>query len=210
MSKKKLVIATNNPDKFREIMAILDKLPLDFTPLGSMNLPEETGKTLEENAILKAKAASEFFNEIALADDTGLEVEILGNAPGIYSARFAGVGNAAPSAANYKRNREKLLTLLEDKPMEQRKAKFRCVVAVVHHGVTNSDDIKTFEGEVKGYITDKEIGKQGFGYDSVFLVSEFGKTFAQLTAEEKNKISHRAIALLKAKKYLENLINIGE
>ncbi len=190
-----IVIATGNPDKFREIKAILSDLPVDFLSLKGITLPEETGKTLEENAIQKAEAGANLSSKISIADDTGLEVDALNGSPGVYSARFAG-----PSG-NYEANRKKLLELLDSRPFEQRKAIFRCVVAIV--GISG-EPTRVFEGKVEGYITQEEKGIYGFGYDSIFFVPELGKTFAEITPCLKNKISHRTLALLKLKEYIKN------
>ena len=190
-----IVIATGNPDKFREIKAILSDLPINFLGLKGVPLPEETGKTLEENAIQKAEAGVNLSTEISIADDTGLEVDALNGSPGVYSARFAG-----PSG-NYKANRKKLLELLDSRPFEQRKAKFRCVVAIA--GISG-EPTRIFEGKVEGYITQEEKGTYGFGYDSIFFVPELGKTFAEIPSRLKNQISHRTLALLKLKEYLKS------
>lgn len=193
---RKLLIATHNKDKFKEITAIIksNSLQIDFAELGNIELPEEDGKTIEENAIKKAEFGFKATKILTLADDTGLEVDALYGAPGVYSSRFAGEN------VTYADNRRKLLKKLEGKPFEQRKARFRCIAAIA--GI-EGENTKIFEGAVEGYITDEERGEFGFGYDSIFLVPEFGKTMAELSAEEKNKISHRGRAMLKAKQYLE-------
>lgn len=192
-----IVIATGNPDKFREIKEILSALPLNFLPLKGISLKEESGKTLEENAIEKAEEASKFTGKTSIADDTGLEVLALNGLPGVYSARFAG-----PSAS-YEANRKKLLTLLGSRPLHERKARFRTMVAIA--GLPG-EPTRLFEGKIKGHITQQEKGEFGFGYDSIFLVPELGKTFAEIPPHEKNQISHRALALLKLKQYLKSLI----
>lgn len=194
-----IVIATHNLDKFKEITSILDIFPvqagseLNFLGLGGIRLPEEKGKTLEENAIGKAEFVARITNKIVIADDTGLEVDSLNGLPGVYSARFAGKG------ASYKANRSKLLLLLASHTNKERKAKFKCVAAVA--GIPG-ESTKVFEGELDGYITQEERGSFGFGYDSIFLVPELDKTLAELPPEIKNQISHRARALLKVKEYL--------
>jgi len=190
-----IVIATGNPDKFREIKAILSDLPVDFVSLKGISLPEETGKRLTENAIKKAEAVAKLTNKVSIADDTGLEVDALNGLPGVYSARFAGPNGS------YKANRKKLLKLLNSYPLEQRKAKFRCVVAVT--GIFG-EPTRVFEGKIDGYITKEEKGTSGFGYDSIFLIPEIGKTFAEIPTSLKNQISHRTLALLKLKEYLKN------
>ncbi|MDD2889928.1 MAG: XTP/dITP diphosphatase [bacterium] len=197
MSKQKLLVATNNKDKFKEITAILDSLNVEFVSLGDIELPEEDGKTIEENAIKKSEFGFEIKKMLTIADDTGLEVDALNGAPGVYSSRFAGEN------VSYEDNRKKLLNELAGKKLEERKAKFRCIIAV--SGLEKGT--KTFEGSVDGYITEDERGNSGFGYDAIFFVPEIGKTMAEMSPEEKNKISHRGRAIVKAKKYLENYLN---
>ena len=194
-----VVIATKNPDKFREIKTILNGLPVEFHNLGNISLPKEVGRSLTENAILKAETSLKFTHTISIADDTGLEVDTLNGLPGVYSSRFAGPN------ASYEENRKKLLMLLGARPINERKAKFRCVVAIAQQ----EEQTKVFEGEIEGYITYEERGNSGFGYDSIFMVPELGKTLAEITSNEKNKISHRALALLKAKKYLKKQLLIN-
>ncbi|MFA5032679.1 MAG: XTP/dITP diphosphatase [bacterium] len=194
MEKQKLLVATNNKDKFKEITAILDSLNVEFVSLGNIDLPEEDGKTIEENAIKKSEFGFEIKKMLTIADDTGLEVDALNGAPGVYSSRFAGEN------VSYEDNRKKLLNELTGKKLEERKAKFRCIIAV--SGLEK--ETKTFEGTVDGYITEDERGNSGFGYDAIFFVPEIGKTMAEMSSEEKNKISHRGRAIVKAKKYLEN------
>ncbi|MCK4352777.1 RdgB/HAM1 family non-canonical purine NTP pyrophosphatase [candidate division WOR-3 bacterium] len=190
---KKIVIATRNPDKFEEIKKILNNLPVEFISLPEGPSLKEDGKNLEENAIKKAEASFKLTGEVSLADDTGLEVDLLNGAPGIYSARFAG------PRASYADNRKKLLLLLKSK--KERTARFRCIVAIAEPGKT-----KIFEGKIQGYITEEERGEFGFGYDSIFLVPELSKTFAEISPELKNKISHRGLALLKAKEYIKSSV----
>lgn len=199
----KLVLATNNKHKIQEIKDILSDLKtqnscpkLEILTLNDFpDFPkiEETGKTLEENAILKAKAIYQFTKLISLADDSGLEVDALDGAPGVLSSRFAG------KDCSYKDNNLKLLSLIKNIPWEKRGATFVCVVAIAK----DVDNIKTVRGEVRGIITTEERGKGGFGYDPVFYLPELGKTFAQLTFEEKNERSHRAFAFRKAKELIE-------
>lgn len=200
-----IVIATGNPDKFKEIKSILSdtlgssssgkSFSINFLRFPAVlgTLPEESGSTLEENAIMKAETSLKLTNRVSIADDTGLEVDALGGLPGIHTARFAGHG------ATYADNREKFLKLLGDRPIEERRAIFRTVVAIASAG----EPTRVFEGTLSGYITNQEKGKFGFGYDPIFLVPGLGKTLAELTPEEKNLISHRAQALLKLKEYLK-------
>ena len=187
----KIVIATENKDKLREIKNILHSESvrgLDW--MG--NYPdlvgvEETGKTLRENASLKANYISKKLGVWAVADDSGLFVEALNGAPGVYSSRFAG------SSATYDDNISKLLKELGDVERFKRKAEFRCVVCLARNGLP---DIFT-EGVVEGYITTKRIGSNGFGYDPVFEVKGIGRTFAEMSQKEKNRISHRYQAFKK-------------
>ncbi|EIW00601.1 non-canonical purine NTP pyrophosphatase, rdgB/HAM1 family [Thermoanaerobacter siderophilus SR4] len=152
---------------------------------------EETGNTIEENALIKARFLKEKVEGIVIADDTGLFVEHLNGQPGVYSARFAGEN------ATYEDNNKKLLKLLEGVPYEKRKAYFKTVIAVVER-----EKETLLEGKLEGHILDHPRGKNGFGYDPVFYVDNLGKSLAELTMEEKNKISHRADALMKLKNYI--------
>jgi XTP/dITP diphosphohydrolase len=188
----KIVLATNNRHKIKEIKDILADLEVDILTLKDFHHApqvEETGKTLEENAVIKAKTICEFTGLPAMADDSGLEVDELDGAPGVISARFAG------EHCSFKDNNLKLLSLMQDVPQERRGARFVCVVALAK----NLTQTITIKGEVKGSITFQEMGASGFGYDPVFWLPGLKKTFAQLTLEEKNKISHRAKAFAKAK-----------
>jgi XTP/dITP diphosphohydrolase len=192
----KIVLGTNNKHKIKEIKEILADLTVDILTLEDLpHAPqvEETGGTLEENAILKAKTICRFTNLPTLADDSGLEVDELDGAPGVMSARFAG------EHCSFKDNNLKLLSLMKDVPQERRGAKFVCVVALAR----DLNQIITVKGEVRGTITLEEMGENGFGYDPVFWLPHLSKTFAQLTLEEKNKISHRAKAFGKAKDLIQ-------
>jgi XTP/dITP diphosphohydrolase len=184
----KLVLATLNRDKARELTAFLDLPGIELTPLADFPgavAPEETGATLVENATLKAEAALRATGLPAIADDTGLEVDALSGAPGVHAARFAGPG------ATYADNVRKLLERMEAVPAERRTARFRTVcVAAFPDGRR-----LVGEGVVEGRITAAPRGDRGFGYDPVFEVPELGKTFAELSAAEKNQRSHRAKAV---------------
>ena len=183
----KLVLATFNRDKARELLALLDLPGLELASLSDVRgatSPEETGPTLLENAVLKAEAALKLTGLPAIADDTGLEVDALNGAPGVHAARFAG-----PSAT-YADNVRLLLERMEGVPRELRSARFRTVCVSVF---PNGSRLEA-EGLVAGRITDSPRGAQGFGYDPVFEVPELGRTFAEMTTEEKNTISHRARA----------------
>ncbi|HDS01602.1 MAG TPA: XTP/dITP diphosphatase [candidate division Zixibacteria bacterium] len=196
-----IVLATNNEHKIREISFILRDLPLsilskkDFSDFPDV---EETGQTLEENAILKARAIFEATNIISIADDSGLEVAALGGRPGVNSARYAGPG------CSFEDNNRKLLKEMEGVPESQREALFRCVIAISFR----PDDVELVEGRVTGKITTEIRGLQGFGYDPVFFLPFYNKTFAELPPEEKNRISHRAIAINKARELLIKRLNL--
>lgn len=188
----RIVLATNNKDKIKEIRRTLSGLPVEILTLDDFpGFPkvEETGKTLEENAILKAETILGFTQLPSLADDSGLEVEVLNGAPGVLSSRFAG------EHCSYQDNNRKLLSMMKEVPPGKRGAKFVCVVAIAKR----IDEITTVRGEVNGVITEEEKGENGFGYDPVFFIPRLNRTFAQLTLDEKNRISHRAMAFTKAK-----------
>ncbi|MFH2048275.1 MAG: XTP/dITP diphosphatase [bacterium] len=190
-----LVLATNNKGKIREIKQLLEDLPVTIlTADDFLEFPdvEETGKTFAENALLKANAIAEFCNLPALADDSGLEVDALGGAPGVYSARYAGEdGNAV-------KNNDKLIRELKDIPKEKRTARFKCVIAI-NWGDGTTD---TIEGSVEGVIAEDIAVGNGFGYDPVFYYPPAKKRFAEMTTEEKNTVSHRGKALQKARELI--------
>jgi len=197
----RLIIATKNKNKFKEIKAILKGLRLRISYLGKL-LPDleikEDGKTFFENALKKACKVSQIFpQDLVVAEDSGLEVESLNNRPGIFSKRFAGKN------ATDLENNLKLLRLLKNK--KNRNAQFVCVVVLMK----NKKLIKKFTGKLKGKIHDRIEGKGGFGYDPVFFLPRYKKTVAQLTPEEKNKISHRAQAFSKLKKFLSQYLSIS-
>ena len=183
-----LVLATNNPDKIKEIKYLLEDLPVTIlTRDDFLEFPdiEETGSTLKENALLKAKATAEFCDLPALADDSGLEVNALNGAPGFYSSRYSG------QDATYESNCKKLLKELKGVPKNKRTARFRCVIAIDW----NDGTTETTEGVAEGFITDHIKGKKGFGYDPVFYYPPKKKRFSEMITEEKNLVSHRGIAL---------------
>lgn len=189
---KKLVFATNNAHKLEEIRAILgDKV--EILSLNDINchadIPE-TADTLQGNAALKVRYIYENYGLDCFADDTGLEVEALNGAPGIYSARYAG-GEGHDSEANMK----KLLSEMQDK--ENRKARFRTVICLIEGGKEHF-----FEGIVNGSIIRERKGGAGFGYDPIFMPDGYSETFAEMGNDEKNKISHRARAVQKLCEYL--------
>lgn len=193
------MLATRNTEKIREIGLILRDLPVELRSLSDFpEAPEveEDGATFEENALKKARSACAHAQEAALAEDSGLLVDWLKGAPGLFSSRFAG------EDASYQKNNAKLLSALEGVAPEERTAAFVCVVALCLHG----REEKTFRGTCKGMISLEPRGSSGFGYDPLFLVPEYGKTFAEMGEAMKNRISHRAKALSKAKIYLMRLL----
>jgi len=197
---KKIIVASNNEHKIKEIKEILLQLPFEVLSLKEANISidvEESGSTFMDNAELKASEIYKIADgNMVLADDSGLAVEALNGAPGVFSARFAGVHG------NDKENNEKLLYLLDGAKEKQRKAKFICAMVLI----VNEDEIIKVQGEVEGVITDEFRGEEGFGYDPLFFVKEYKKTFAQMGIEEKNVISHRGRALDKLKGELEKLV----
>lgn len=194
----KLVFATNNKHKLDEVRKITSHHPVEIVSLAEINCFDdipETADTLEGNALQKAHYIQEKFGLNCFADDTGLEVEALNNAPGVYSARYAGPGH--DSEANMK----KLLHEMEGK--ENRKARFRTVIALVWNGKTY-----TFEGIVNGTITTAKRGENGFGYDPIFIPEGYDQTFAELGDNIKNQISHRAKAVERLDEFLTQLSDL--
>ncbi|HEY3252135.1 MAG TPA: XTP/dITP diphosphatase [Ignavibacteria bacterium] len=194
---KKLFIASKNKGKISEIKSSLDGMEIELFSI--LNKPEilgiaETGKTFEENAWIKAKTVHDIVNIPVLADDSGLEVEYLKGAPGVYSSRYAG-GNASDDD-----NCQKLLAELKDVDLSNRKARFRCVI-IYYDGASKN----IFEGVCKGHIIDRKRGERGFGYDPLFVPDGYSETFGELDDELKNKISHRGKALEKFREYLLKL-----
>jgi len=193
---RKIVFASKNRGKIRELDALLEGMNVNLLSLHDYpNVPSiiEDGNTFLENALKKARVISEYTGGTIIADDSGLEVDYLEGAPGIHSARYSGTG------ATDERNIRKLLEELEGIPKEKRGAAFRCALVLYRTDRT----FETFEGKLKGRIALKPTGSEGFGYDPVFIVPEYGKTVAQLDPETKNRISHRAIAFAKLKKSLQ-------
>jgi len=194
--ENELVLATTNKNKKRELESMLKGLAVKILTLDDFKgCPKvrEDKKTFKGNAVKKAIIISRFTKRLALADDSGLEVDSLGGAPGVRSARFAGPGQ------NDKANIRKLLGLISEKkvPLSQRKARFVCFIAIARNGRL----IGTVSATVSGRISLKPFGKLGFGYDPVFYYPPLKKTFGQLSASVKNKISHRYKALRKARKF---------
>jgi len=194
--KLSFYLATKNKNKIKEIQNILKNTGIEvLPPPENIKFPEETGKTFEENAFIKANYLKKVLrdNIPVVGEDSGLVVEKLNGLPGVNSARFSGIHG------DDKKNIEKLLKMMKNiKNKEDRKAKFITVICLIEN-----KGKKFFRGEVEGYITFEPIGENGFGYDPVFEIPEIGKTFAELSMEEKNEISHRNRAFKKLAEYLK-------
>lgn len=197
----KIVIATGNPGKLAELQRLLEPLGLDACPQSEFNIPdaEETGLTFVENALIKARHACHHTGLPAIADDSGLEVDALKGAPGIYSARYAG------EHGNDSANNEKLLKALKGLPAEKRIAKFQCLAVFMRH---ENDPVPIVaQGSWEGRILEKPSGSQGFGYDPLFYVPDERCSSADLDPATKNRISHRGQALAKLTNELERQIS---
>jgi XTP/dITP diphosphohydrolase len=191
----KLLLATNNRGKARELKELLRELPFELVLPGELGITagvEETGRSLEENARLKATVLARESRLLALADDSGLEVDALGGEPGPLSARYAGEGASDKDRVDY------LLAKLKGVPREKRTARFRCVIAIA----TPEGKVALCSGECQGLITFGPRGEKGFGYDPVFYFPGLDKTMAELPLDIKNKVSHRGEAAREAVKYL--------
>lgn len=195
---RRVVLSSGNKHKISEIKNILKDMPFEVVSKDDLGYKEfeveEDGETLEENAFKKAKELHKLVKEIVIADDTGLFVDALNGEPGVYSARYAG------EAASYDDNNKLLLSKLKDVPLEKRTAYFKTVIAIIFKDGSKM----TAEGTVYGKIDFQERGQNGFGYDPLFIVEDTGKTFAEMNDEDKNKISHRARALMNLKEKLED------
>jgi XTP/dITP diphosphohydrolase len=194
MKFDKLILATNNEHKIREMSQVLDGSGVKILTKSDFNgFPdvEETGRTLAENALLKSRAIFKKYGVPAVADDTGLEVEYLAGAPGVLSARYAGPG------CSFADNNRKLLGEMRDASGEERRARFVTIIAVSWE---EGDEV--LEGSVEGYIAEENRGSNGFGYDPVFYYPPAEMTFAEMTAEEKNRVSHRGRAVERFKHWL--------
>ena len=199
----KLLVATNNPGKLEEYQRLLRDLPLEITNLRQEEIdyePEETGLTFEQNAVLKANAFAERSGLLTLADDSGLEIDRLGGAPGVHSARYGGTRRGEDV-----RRYELVLGQMEGVPQPERTGRFRCVVALA----TPEGHVATAEGAIEGVIAFEPQGEHGFGYDPIFFIPEFSCTMAQLPPETKNHISHRARAAQAAVPIIRQLV-MGE
>lgn len=195
MSNPSFVLATHNQDKVREIRQIMKHVPVELLPISQFpgtTEAIENGDTLLANAMIKAEQAFRETGLPAIADDTGLEVDFLDGAPGVYSSRFAG------EDVTYDDNNNKLLELMAGVPAEKRTARFRCVVAF-----TNGTESFWADGVCEGIILTEKKGDQGFGYDPLFYVPLLDKTFAEADKEEKNSVSHRGIAFRNMAELLE-------
>jgi XTP/dITP diphosphohydrolase len=198
IKKPRLLLATNNRGKTREYKALLRGMPFAIVTPADLDLKvevDEVGDSFEENAALKARAAVGASGLLSLADDSGLEVDALGGGPGPLSARYAGTGASDADRIHF------LLASLKNVPQGKRAARFKCVIAIA----TPEGKVELFSGECRGVIIDTPRGAHGFGYDPIFYLPELRKTMAELTLEEKNKISHRAQAAEKARVYLQKL-----
>lgn len=196
---KKIIFATSNEGKMDEIRAIMDDIDAELLSLKDIGLNpdiDENGKTFEENAIIKAQAVCKISGQVVLADDSGLEVDYLNKAPGIYSARFLGEDTPYSIKNSY------ILDKIKDAKGEERSARFVCVIACAFP----DGRVVTRTGTVEGYISDKICGENGFGYDPIFYVPEYQCTTAQMPAELKNKISHRGKALEAMKDVLKECL----
>ena len=199
---QELVLATRNRHKGAELAALLADLPIRIRTMDEFpDVPDviEDGETCEANAIKKAQAVSQATGLLAVADDTGLEVDALGGRPGVYAARYAG------EQATYEDNWRKLLREMAGVPRDRRTAHFVTVAAVA----SPSQTVDVATGQLDGLITEQPAGARGFGYDSVFYVPEVGRTLAELSNEEKNRISHRAKAFAQVRDLLQNRLGSG-
>lgn len=197
-----MIVATRNRGKIREVREALKGLGLRIHALSDfpgVSEIEENGKTFAENALKKARHYSKHFGKVTLADDSGLEVDSLKGLPGVYSARYAG------EKASTQENNEKLLREMKGVPISKRGARFRCIIAVV------SPDGRELlaDGSCKGRIGFREKGRRGFGYDPLFILPNYGRTMAELSLEEKNRISHRGKALKKIRRTIRFFLDRG-
>lgn len=204
MISNKIVLASSNAGKLKEFQILLNNCGFEVLPQSEFSIPDadETGLTFVENAILKARNACKYSGLPALADDSGIEVDALNGAPGIYSARFSGEGATDARNSDTRnsdtRNNEKLLRELAGLPKEERSARYQCVLVYMKHA--NDPTPIICQGAWEGYILEEPIGENGFGYDPLFFVPSHNCSSAQLSKEVKNSISHRAIAM-------QNLLN---
>jgi len=197
-----IIVATRNPGKVREIRKVLKDLGAKVRSLNDFeDVPavEEDGESFCENALKKARFYAAYFKQVVIADDSGLEVDALKGAPGVYSARYGGEGSS-----DSKRN-EKLLQAMEGIPLWKRGAAFRCCIAIA----SPDGKERVVEGTCRGRIALRRVGRRGFGYDPLFYLPRYGKTMAQLSLDEKNRISHRGKALRKLKRVIRDFYPDG-
>lgn len=196
---KRIIFATSNEGKMKEIRMILADKNIEVVSLKEAGITvdiEETGTTFEENAIIKAKAIMELTGEIVLSDDSGLEVDYMDKAPGVYSARFMG------EDTSYDIKNQYIIDQLKEAKEEERTARFVCVIACAFP----SGEIITKRGTIEGVIAHEIVGANGFGYDPIFYIPEYGCTTAELNPEQKNEISHRGKALKAMKEVLSEVL----
>ena len=194
--KTKIIFATGNKGKIREIADILADMDVEVLTMKEAGIVidiEENGATYEENALIKARAVAAYTNEIVMADDSGLEVDAMDKAPGVFSARFMG------EDTSYRIKNAEIIKRLEGKVGAERSGRFVCAIAAVF---PDKSEVTT-RATIEGLIDFEEKGENGFGYDPIFFVPEFGKTTAELTEEEKNRVSHRGKALTLMKEELK-------
>lgn len=196
---KKIIFATGNENKMKEIRQILGDMDVEILSMKQAGISAdivEDGKTFEENAVIKAKAIAELTQEIVLADDSGLEIDYINKEPGIYSARYMG------EDTSYHIKNQNLIERLKDAKEEERTARFVCAIAAAFP----NGEVLTTIGTIEGRIAHEEKGENGFGYDPIFYVPEFGCTTAELSEAAKNEISHRGNALRAMKEKLKDKI----
>jgi XTP/dITP diphosphohydrolase len=194
-SRRVLVLATLNPAKGRELVALLGDVPFEIRLLADVpgaRLPDETGATYADNALVKARTAAALTGSLSLGDDSGLEVDALGGEPGLYTARFGG------PRLDDRGRWQLLLERVRDVPPARRTARFRCVIALA--GPARAENV--VEGVAEGVIAEAPRGSHGFGYDPVFFYPPLGRTFAELSDEEKARVSHRGLALAAVRRLL--------
>ena len=198
---RELIVATKNKGKLKEIKELLKEFDLEVTSLAEYpDVPEiiEDGKDFYENALIKAKVVAEHTGKLVLGEDSGIEVEYLNNAPGLFSSRFAGE-NATDDDNNVK-----LMMELDGVPKEKRRARYRCFAALLD----GEKIVGVVDGRCEGCVTTEPRGKNGFGYDPYFFIEKYGKTFGELDPVMKSKISHRAEALVKVKELIKKKVDL--
>ncbi len=199
---RRIVIATRNCGKVNEIRGILGNLDVEVLSLNDfpdIESPDETGSSFEENAVIKASHAAQASGLLSVADDSGLEVDALGGLPGVRSARFAGEG------ASDEENNRKLVGMMEGVPADKRTARFRCCIAAC----VPDGPVETVTGTCEGLISFEPRGSGGFGYDPLFVIREDGRTFAEISVERKNRLSHRGNALRAIQPVLVRMLDMA-